>query len=107
MTSTATPALLKDTLKKVMLTAFMSSEESGEESIEGETDQRAVLLVKPLPWRSPRLARILKQLDRKASRKKSKQSLQQTLSRIQGPLSTRPKPVGFGDTFLDLLKIDV
>jgi hypothetical protein len=82
-----------------MLTAFMSSEESGEESVEGRNDERAVLLVKPLPWRSPRLTRILKQLDRKASRKKSKQSLQQSLPRVDGPPSTRQKPVGFADDF--------
>ena len=66
MTSTVISSAQRDALKKVMLAAFMSSEESGEEFIEGETDKRAVLLVKPLPWRSPRLERILKQLDRKA-----------------------------------------
>ena len=99
MTSTVTSPAQKDGLKKVMLATFMSSEESGEESIDGETEKRSVLLVKPLPWRSPRLARIFKQLDRKASRKKSKQSLQQTRPRVVGPESTRPKPLGFTDDF--------
>ena len=59
MTSIVTSPAQKDGLKKVMLAAFMSSEESGEESIDGEIEKRSVLLVKPLPWRSPRLARIL------------------------------------------------
>ena len=93
MTSTATPPDLKETLKKVMLASFMSSKESAEESVEGQEDKRAVMLVKPLPWRSSRLTRILHQLDHKASRKKSKQSLQQTWPRVEGPPSTRPKPV--------------
>ena len=61
MTSTVTSPAQKDGLKKVMLAAFMSSEESGEESIDGETEKRSVLLVKPLLWRSPRLAHIFKQ----------------------------------------------
>ena len=96
MTSTATPPDLKETLKKVMLTSFMSSEESGEESVKGQEEKRAVMLVKHLPWRSPRFTRILHQLDRKASRKKSKQSLQQTLPRVEGPSSSRRKPVVHG-----------
>ena len=75
---------------------FMSSKERGEESVDGQEEKRAVMLVKPLPWRSPRFTHILHQLDRKASRKKSKQALQQTLPRGEGPPSTRPKPVVHG-----------
>lgn len=93
ITSTATTAEMKESLKKVMLTSFMSSEESGEESVDGQSEKRAIILVKPLPWRSPRLSCILKQLDWKASRKKSKQSRQQTRT-------TRQKPAGFPENFL-------
>ena len=75
---------------------YMSSEESGEESVKGLEEKRAVMLVKPLPWRSPRFTRILHHLDRKAARKKSKQSLQQTLPRVEGPPSSRRKPVVHG-----------
>ena len=93
MTSTAISPDLKETLKKVMLVSFRSSEESGKESVEGQEDKRAVVLVKPFPWHSSRLTRILHQLYRKACRKKSKQSLQQTLPRVEGPPSKRPKPI--------------
>ena len=79
----------------------MSSEESDEELIGEEPgEKRAVLVVKPLPWISPRLKRIIyKQLDCKAERKKSKQCRQQTLPRVVGLQRTRPKPVGFPDNF--------
>ena len=48
---------------KVMIREFMSSEESGDEMIEGK--RRAVIKVKPLPWRSSRICRIFKRLDHK------------------------------------------
>ena len=84
---------------KVMLTSFMSSEESGEESIDGEVEKRPVMIIKPLLWRSKKLGRILKQLDRKSERKKSKQSRQQTLLRIVGQSSSRQRPACFSDDF--------
>lgn len=101
MASTATPVAQKEALKKVMVSAFMSSEESGEDIdyVDGETVKKAVLLLKPLQWRSHKLDRIFKQLDRKSARKKSKQSRQQTLSHVLGPHSTRPKPEGFAADF--------
>ena len=58
----------KDALKKVLLREFMSSEESGEEVVDGE--KRSVLLVKPLPWRASKLDRIFKQIDHKANKNK-------------------------------------
>lgn len=78
----------------------MSSEESGEECGDGKTEKRSVLLIKPFPWRANRLNRIFKQLDRKAGRKKSKQSRRETLPRVIGPESSRLKPAaGFADDF--------
>ena len=54
----------RDAFKKVLVREFMSSEESGEEVVDGE--KRSVLLVKPLPWRASKLDRIFKQVDHKA-----------------------------------------
>ena len=83
--------------KQVMVKDFMSSEESGEDEQEGE--RKPVIVIKPLPWRAGRLERFFKQLDKKASKYKSKQSRQQTLPRIVGSVSTRRKPAGFSDDF--------
>ena len=41
----------------MMIREFMSSEESGDEMIDGK--RRAVIKVKPLPWRSAVLAGFL------------------------------------------------
>lgn len=93
-------------LKKVMVKEFVSSEESGEEIVDGE--RRAVFLVKPLPWRARRLDRIFQQLDRKACKNKTEQSKQQTLPRARavGSRSTRTKPVGFGNDLGALWRTD-
>ena len=58
--------LLLDSIVKVdhgrsLVREFMSSEESGEGVVDG--DKRAVLLVKPLPWRASKLDRIFKQTE--------------------------------------------
>ena len=82
------PDTQKDALKKVMLRSFMSSEENGEDCINGEA-AKSVLLVKSLPWRVAKLGRIFKQLDKKTAKYKSKHSQQQTLPCIIGPCSTR------------------
>ena len=42
---------------------FMSSEKSGDEMIDGK--RRAVIRVKPLPWKSSRIGLSLKRLDHK------------------------------------------
>ena len=47
---------------KVMIQEF-SSEESGNEMIDGK--RRAMIKVKPLPWRSSHIGRIFKRLDHK------------------------------------------
>ena len=78
---------------------FISSEESGEEDI-GNGEKRQVLLVKPLPWRSAKVDRFFNQLDHKAPKNKSKQ---QTLPRVIGERSTRPKPAGFSEDFFGFI----
>lgn len=95
----------RELLKKVMIKAFISSEESGEETTETR-EKRAVLMIKPLPWRASRVDRFFKQLDRKGSKQKSKQSKQQTLQRVIGCTSTRPKPPGFADDFFGFAQKD-
>ena len=75
----------RDLLKKVMIKEFMSSEESGEDDEEGE--KKSVIKVKPLPWRSSRIDRFFKQLDKKACKSRTKQSKQQTLKRVIGCVS--------------------
>ena len=87
----------RDALLKIMTKDFMSSEESGEEIVDGE--KRAVIQVKPLLWRATHLHRILKQLDRRTEKRKSKQSRQQTLPRVVGSVTTRRRPTGFADDF--------
>lgn len=88
----------RDLWKKVVIKEFISSEESGEEEI-ANGEKRQVMLVKPLPWRSARVVRFFSQLDHKAQKNKSKQSKQQTLPRVAGEFSARPKPAGFSEDF--------
>ena len=59
MKSTTIPEAQNDALKKVMLKAFMSSQESGEDCTDGEV-AKTVLLVKSLPWRAKKLGCIFK-----------------------------------------------
>ena len=69
----------------------MSSESSDVERMDDGTE-RAVMVVKQLPWRGGKATRFMKRLDSKATSKKSMQSVQQTLPRVIGSNSTRPKP---------------
>ena len=89
--------------KKVMTPGFMSSEESGEEERDGE--KRAVIKVKVLPWRAPKVDRFFKTLDQKASKKRSRQSQQQTLPRVIGGFSCRPKPASYSDDFFGFVSV--
>lgn len=74
--------------KEVLVPSFISSEESGEDE-----DDRPVLYVKKLPWRSHSVTKFFQQLDHKANKNKSKRALLQTLPRVPGRLSQRTKPV--------------
>ena len=80
----------KEKWREVLTPSFMSSEESGDEEDEGGS--RPVLFVKALPWRSASVTKIFHQLDYKAGKNKSKRAKLQTLPRITGEISLRPKP---------------
>ena len=69
----------------------MSSEDSGSETLE-DGSKRAVLYVRPLPWRSSMARTGLHSLDEKVKKQKTKHASQQTLTRKVGSTSTRPKP---------------
>lgn len=98
MKSASIPEDQKAIAKEILTKEFMSSEHSDIEEMEdGAT--RSVLVIKPLPWRGDKANRYLKRLDSKANSKKSVQSKQQTLQRVIGSNSTRPKPSLFPDEF--------
>ena len=99
-TSTLTDAQ-RDMWKKVMTKEFMSSEQSGEENTEGES--RQVMYITVLPWRAPKVDRFFKILDNKATKYKTRQSKQQTLPRVVGRRSRRPKPLGFASDFFGFI----
>ena len=85
--------------KTVLVRNFMSSEESAEED-DGVGDKQHILVVKPLPWRAPKVSRFFKRLDKRAEKAKSKQSKQQTLPRFETEEpSDRPKPLEYSDDF--------
>ena len=82
----------------MLVSSFISSEESGEEVIDGKTCQ--YLYVKSLPWREAKVNRFMRQMDEKVKKKQSKRAKHQTLPRKPGAVSTRPKPTAeFGATF--------
>lgn len=86
----------------IMVRDFMSSEESGEEMVDGE--RRAIIKVKPLLWRVSRVDRIFKQIDSKGDKRKSRQSKQQTLPRVVGSRSSRPRSLGFSSDFFGFIQ---
>lgn len=73
----------RDKWSQVLITEFMSSEESGEEND---------IIVKPLSWRAPRVDSFFRSLDEDAKDGKSPQSVRQMKSRIIGDVSLRPRP---------------
>lgn len=76
--------------KKILVTEFMSSDESGEE------DERAVFIVKKLPWRSERVSSFFQRLDTARTSRKTEQASRQTKPRVYKYLiSSRPAPRGF------------
>jgi len=87
--------------KKVLTKEFMSSEESEEEDAADHADgnKRAVLAIKPLAWRAPKVDRFFKRLDHKTTKRKSKQSKQQMLPRVIGRQSSRARPLCLPDDF--------
>ena len=76
--------------RKIFVTEFMSSDESGEE------DGRAVFMVKKLRWRSERVSSFFERLDTARASRKTEQASRQTKPRIYSDLiSSRPAPRGF------------
>ena len=71
---------------------FISSEESGDEEDDNGV-LRSVLKVKTLRWRSSTVTKFFKKLDEKSLRGKTTRSKRQTLPRVLGNVSERPKPV--------------
>ena len=65
---------------QVLTFHFMSSEESDRD------DEEEVLIVKPLPWKSPKVTRFLKGLDEKQQQCKTPQARRQEKRRVQGDL---------------------
>lgn len=77
---------------------FISSEECGEELIDGKTNQ--ILYVKPLPWRKACVTKLFKIMDEKRRTSQSKRAQRQSLPRNPGVVSTRSKPTTeFGENF--------
>ena len=73
--------------KKVLITEFMSSDESGTE------DGEPVFIVKTLPWRSERVSKFFQRLDAARDARKSEQANRQTKPRVYKDLvSSRPLP---------------
>ena len=87
----------KQIIKEILTRDFISSEESDVEDIDGT--RQHVIVVKPLPWRGEKANRVLRKLDNKAKKQKTKQSVIQTLPRVIGEVSSRPKPAAFTDDF--------
>ena len=76
--------------KKILVTEFMSSDESGEE------DGQAVFIVKKLPWRSERVSKFFERLDTAQMSRVTEQANRQMKPRIRKDLlSSRPAPHGF------------
>lgn len=70
--------------EKVLCLDLMSSEESGFD------DGDEILITRPLPWRSPRVDQLFKELDKHSLSEKSPQARRQMKHRSVGNPSTRP-----------------
>ena len=90
--------------RTVLVSSFVSSEESGQEEVEGE--QTSFLFVKSLPWREAKLSKFMRQMDEKVRKKQSARGKRQTLPQKQGETSSCSKPVAeFGDRFWGFAQI--
>ena len=67
---------------------MMSSEESGQEGDE------EVMIIRPLPWRSEQVSKLLKQLDQKLDAGRTPQARRQMMPRVvSSESSVRSKPL--------------
>ena len=69
---------------KVFVCDLMSSEESGEDEM---------IIVRPLPWRNPRVDELFVSLDDQLRKEQSAQAKRQMKKRTIGLMSSRSKPV--------------
>ena len=101
-TATLTKANISEDKNKrwmdILVKSFMSSEESGTEQLD-DGSTRPVIFVKPLPWRHAKVTKFLGQLSFIIEKGKSKRAKQQTLPRVEGEVSSRPKPQEFPSDF--------
>ena len=81
--SDATLESEKAKIEECLCVDLLSSEDS---------DEDGSFIIHPLPWRSRKVDNILRSLDRKVDRKKSKRSKLMTFHRNEGSISSRPKP---------------
>ena len=72
---------------KVFISDMMSSEES-------DSEEDCPIVVRPLPWRAPRVDNFFKTMDKYNNEYKSPQARHQTKDRVLGPPNTRSPPVG-------------
>ena len=78
----------RDRWQPAMQIDMMSSEESG---IEGDEE---VMLIRPLPWRSEQVNRLMKQLDQKVESSRTSQARRQVINRVtSSEPSSRPMPL--------------
>ena len=84
--------------RKVLIKDFMSSEDSGKETLE-DGSECPVLYIRPLPWRSIQVTTAFHRLDEKLKSQKSRTGIQQTLVRKVGDVSNRSKPAGYPSQF--------
>ena len=78
----------RDRWQPAMQIDMMSSEESG---MEGDEE---VMLIRPLPWRSEQVNRLMKQLDKKVESSRTPQARRQVINRVtSSEASSRPMPL--------------
>lgn len=83
--------------REVLIGSFISSEESGEENINGTTQQ--CLYIKALPWRDSKVTKFMKAMDEKCKKKQSVRAKRQMLPRVPGGISSRSKPIELSPDF--------
>ena len=86
--------------RKLLVPSFISSEDSGQEEVDGEDEASSFIYLKFLPWRESKVNEVMKQMDEKAKKKQSLYAKCQTMPWKPGIVSLRPKPIDeFGTGF--------
>ena len=53
----------------LLVPSFISSEDSGQEEVDGEDEASSITYLKFLPWRESKVNKVIKQMDEKAKKK--------------------------------------